>query len=55
MRKREVDERQESTMAEPEAFPGGGEESEFKRFEDLARKLVNTPKPETGEKRRDES
>jgi hypothetical protein len=31
----------------------GGDQSEFERFEDLARKLVNTPKSEIDEKRKE--
>jgi hypothetical protein len=43
MRKREVEERKESTSAQPDVVVE--DESEFDRFKEATRQLVNTPKP----------
>lgn len=41
--------------AEPDIAQSDAQETEFDRFEDLARNLVNTPKPESDEKRKEGS
>jgi hypothetical protein len=53
--RKETERRLRERLSEPSVEPDLAEESEFERFEDLTRKLVQVPKKELDEKRKEES